>query len=385
MEGLDKVWATVAGRPILALALAPFVAWPGIDRIVVVTAADRVDRLRAAPWLSGRVNAVVAGGPRRQESVAAGVAWLNGVSDGPAAASRLESGDASAARVILIHDGARPAVSIDLVRRVAEAAARYGAAVPVIPIAETIKRVEGDRVIETVDRSGLVTAQTPQGVLAGLLERAYGEAPPAGPRTWTDEASLLEACTIPVHAIPGEPGNLKVTVPADLARAEAALGGAPGRPGLGFDSHPFGPGEPLMLGGVAFAGAPRLAGHSDGDVVLHAVADALLGAAALGDLGRLFPAGDATTRGVASSLLLASVLVRVAEHRLRVVSVDVTIIGARPRLAARLGEIQASLAGLLGLPQERVGVKASTGNLAGMEGAGRGISATAIAMVEGVR
>ncbi len=393
MEGLDKVWATIAGQPVLALALAPFVAWPDIDRIVVVTAADGVERLRSAPWLSARVSAVVAGGPRRQELVAAGVAWLRGEAIGsgvpsPAVAEAGSGQDPNVdpdAKVILIHDGARPVASVELVRRVAEAAARYGAAVPVLPIAETVKRVDGDRVVETVDRSTLVTAQTPQGVRIGLLERAYRELPPAGPRTWTDEAGLLEACTIPVHAIPGEPGNLKVTVPADLARAEAALGVSSLRPGLGLDSHPFGPGEPLMLGGVAFEGAPRLAGHSDGDVVLHAVADALLGAAAMGDLGRLFPATAATPRGIASNVLLRTAIARVADRGLRPASVDVTIVGARPRLADRLDEIAASLAGLLGLPIDRVGVKASTGNLAGMEGAGRGISANAIAMLERVR
>jgi 2-C-methyl-D-erythritol 4-phosphate cytidylyltransferase/2-C-methyl-D-erythritol 2,4-cyclodiphosphate synthase len=374
MEGLDKVWTTVAGQPILAWALAPFVAWPGIGRIVVVTAAERVDRLRSAPWLSGRVSAVVPGGARRQDSVAAGVAWFRSQPD-----SDREAG------VVLVHDGARPAVTIELVRRVAEAAAQHGAAVPVMPIAETVKRVEGDRIVGTVDRAMLVTAQTPQGVQFGLLERAYRQIPPSGPETWTDEASLLEACTIPVHAIPGDPRNLKVTVPLDLARAEAALGGLSVRPGLGLDSHPFGPGEPLMLGGIEFVGAPRLAGHSDGDVVLHAVADACLGAAALGDLGRLFPAGAETPRGVASSLLLAAVLARVAERNLRPASVDVTIVGARPRLAGRLDDIQASLAALLGLPLDRVGVKASTGNLAGMEGAGRGISASAIAVLETVR
>jgi 2-C-methyl-D-erythritol 4-phosphate cytidylyltransferase / 2-C-methyl-D-erythritol 2,4-cyclodiphosphate synthase len=392
MEGVDKVWATVAGQPILALALAPFVAWPGIERIVVVTAAESVERLRGAPWLSARVSAVIPGGPRRQESVAAGVAWLREQADGPGGPGGPAGSQASAlleddreARIVLVHDGARPAASVDLVRRVAEAAAQAGAAVPVLPIAETVKRIDGDLVVETVDRSALATAQTPQGFRLGLLERAYRELPPAGPRTWTDEAALLEACTIPVHAIPGEPGNLKVTVPADLARAEASLGAVSLRPGLGLDSHPFGPGEPLMLGGVVVSGAPRLAGHSDGDVVLHAVADALLGAAAMGDLGRLFPATAETPRGIASSVLVRTAMARIADRGFRPASVDVTIVGARPRLAGLLDEIAVSIAGLLGVPIDRVGVKASTGNLAGMEGAGRGISANAIAMLERIR
>ena len=137
------------------------------------------------------------------------------------------------------------------------------------------------------------TAQTPQGVRHGLLRAAYDRFPPHGPETWTDEAALLEACKIPVHVVPGDPSNLKVTLPADLPRAEVLLTGCARRPERDrARQHPFGPGEPLALGGIVIAGAPRLHGHSDGDVALHAVCDALLGASGLGDLGRLFPAGS---------------------------------------------------------------------------------------------
>jgi 2-C-methyl-D-erythritol 2,4-cyclodiphosphate synthase len=151
--------------------------------------------------------------------------------------------------------------------------------------------------------------------------------------------------------------------------------------GFGSDSHPFGPGEPLALGGVAIAGAPRLYGHSDGDVVLHAVADALLGAAGLGDLGRLFPPDDRTPRGIASGELLREVVRRLAGAGFRPASVDVTIVAARPRLAGRLDDMRTAVAGLVDLAVEAVNVKASTGNLAGMEGAGRGISAHAAVVV----
>ncbi|HEY8632637.1 MAG TPA: 2-C-methyl-D-erythritol 2,4-cyclodiphosphate synthase, partial [Candidatus Limnocylindrales bacterium] len=153
------------------------------------------------------------------------------------------------------------------------------------------------------------------------------------------------------------------------------------RVGLGQDSHPFGPGSPLALGGMTIAGAPRLSGHSDGDVVLHAVADALLGAAGLGDLGRLFPAGPETPRGIASSELLAEVVRRTAAAGLAVANVDVTIVAARPRLADRLPEIAHRIAEVLGVDSSVVNVKASTGNLAGTEGAGRGISAQAVVIL----
>jgi 2-C-methyl-D-erythritol 2,4-cyclodiphosphate synthase len=192
----------------------------------------------------------------------------------------------------------------------------------------------------------------------------------------------MEACTIPVHPIPGDPLNLKVTVPADLARVEDILaGGAFRRVGLGTDSHPFGPGEPLRLGGIEVAGAPRLHGHSDGDVALHAVADALLGAAALGDLGRLFPADRRTPRGISSRDLLVEVVSRLAAAGWRPASVDLTITGARPRLADVLDPMRAAIAELIGLEEGAVNVKASTGNLDGAEGAGRVLSASAIASI----
>jgi 2-C-methyl-D-erythritol 4-phosphate cytidylyltransferase / 2-C-methyl-D-erythritol 2,4-cyclodiphosphate synthase len=243
--------------------------------------------------------------------------------------------------------------------------------------------VEGGRVEGTVDRATLATAQTPQGARRGLLLDAWRRFPPDGPEAFTDEAALLEACRIPVHAIPGDPANLKVTLPDDLRRVERALADADPRVGFGHDSHPFGPGSPLRLGGVEIAGAPRLHGHSDGDVVLHAVADALLGAAGLGDLGRLFPSDARTPRQVDSALLVREVLARVADTGLHPASVDVTVIAARPHLGGRLDGMRDTIAALLGLDPSRVSVKASTGNLAGDEGAGRAISARALATLRG--
>jgi len=183
-----------------------------------------------------------------------------------------------------------------------------------------------------------------------------------------------------------------VTLPADLRQVESALAHAgriaaasPVAPtvrvGIGEDGHPFGPGSPLALGGIVIDAAPRLHGHSDGDVALHAVCDALLGAAGLGDLGRIFPPGPSTPAGIASRDLVAECLRQVRAAGLAPLSVDVTIIGARPRLAAWLPEMRDAIAGLLALSADRVNIKASTGNLAGWEGAGRGISARAVAVV----
>ncbi len=403
MGGLDKLDAELQGRTILRWSIEALAA-AGAERIVVVTSPARIPEIAAANWLPDSVVAVVAGGKRRQESVAAGVAAL--AEGGAASAGRTPGGRPGEAAkasdpVILVHDAARPLVSPALVVAVAEATASHGAAIPVLPVSETLKRLDGDRVGATVDRTGVVAAQTPQGVRRSLLERAYAAYPPDGPETWTDEASLLEACRISVHAISGEATNLKVTVPVDLERARAMLDGGlvPGRPasaalageataagrrlsgrvGLGTDGHPFGPGEPLVLGGLTIAGAPRLAGHSDGDVALHAVADALLGAAGLGDLGRLFPADSRTPVGIDSRVLLGRVAEEIWAAGWRPVNIDMTIVASRPRLAELLPEMAAAIAAIVGMDAGAVNVKASTGNLEGSEGGGRSISASAIA------
>ncbi len=393
MGGQDKLQADLAGWPILRWSVEAL-AEAGVQRIVIATSPERVVEISSASWLPDAVVAVVVGGERRQDSVAAGVAAL---ADGDA----LADGESSSRDpVILVHDAARPLVSPALIRAVARAAEMHGAAIPVVAVAETLKRLDGERVGVTVDRTNLVAAQTPQGVRRSLLEWAYAAHHPNGPETWTDEASLLEACRIPVHAISGEATNLKVTVPVDLDHARVMLDGGlvPGRPvspargsieiapglrpfarvGLGMDSHPFGPGEPLVLGGIRIEGAPRLAGHSDGDVALHAVADALLGAAGLGDLGRLFPADSRTPSGVDSRILLSAVADKVRNAGWQPVNVDVTIIASRPRLTGLLPAMGEAIAAALGLAPQAVNVKASTGNLGGPEGAGRSISASAI-------
>ena len=382
MGGPDKVFASLGGRPLLERTLAAIAGAREVGRIVLVVAPGREGA--AAALGNGRVAAVVPGGTHRGASVEAGFRALEALW-APAQDSNRALADPAPALdpVVLIHDGARPLVTPALVSAVAVAAAAHGAAIPVLPVTDTLKRLVDGRVGPTVDRSDLVAAQTPQGVRASLLRLAMAAFPADGPRRFTDEAALLEACTIPVHPIPGDPLNLKITVPADLQRAEAIVVGAVSRRvGIGSDSHPFGPGEPLRLGGVEIPGAPRLYGHSDGDVALHAIADGLLGAAALGDLGRLFPADRRTPSGISSGELLAEVVRHLGEAGWRPASVDLTIVGARPRLAATLEPMRLAIAGILGIDASDVGVKASSGNLDGAEGAGRVLSATAIATIE---
>ena len=384
MGGLDKLEADLGGRPVLAWSIAALAASPLVERIVLVRGSGEPATRPA--WLPAKVMGIVPGGSRRQDSVLAGVRALEGDGGGG-------GGVGSAGRVVLVHDGARPLVSTRLVDAVARAAAEHGAAIPVLPVAETLKRVDGDIVGETIERSGAVTAQTPQGIRWDVLRDALARL--AGPghdaatptrelsREFTDEAALLQAAGIEVRTVPGEAANRKITTPEDLALAEAHVrAGATTRVGLGTDGHAFGPGLGLRLGGIEIANAPRLHGHSDGDAALHAIAGALLGAAALGDLGSLHPADARTPLGVASADLLADVRRRLAAEGWRPSTVDVTIRAGRPRLGAALPAMRDAIAGLLGLSIGDVSVKAATGNLSGDAGAGRSIEAEAIATIE---
>lgn len=371
MAGVDKRLALLGGRPLLIRTLEAIADAPIVDRIILVMEEGAaLEKLR--PGLPPSVVRIVPGGPHRGASVEAGFRALEVVAGGRLAPDR----------VVLVHDGARPLVSRDLIDAVAAAAAEHGAALPVIPVSDTVRRVRDGELGELVDRTDLAAGQTPQGARAGLLAEALRQHPATGSERFTDEAALMMACTIRVHPVPGDPVNLKVTLPADLARAAAFVAAREDRRiGTGMDSHPFGPGAPLRLGGLEFPGVPQLYGHSDGDVVLHATADALLGAAALGDLGRMFPADHRTPRGMPSEDLLRAVVSRLAGEGWAVEALDLTIVGARPRLADRLDEMQAVIAGLIGIPRARVSVKASTGNLDGATGAGRAISATATASI----
>lgn len=372
MAGIDKLAERLVDRPLLAWSVAALAAAESVDRIVIVGRPDQVDALRSADWLAeaaaGRAS-VVAGGERRSDSVRAGVA-------------------ATHADVVLVHDGARPLATSLLADAVAHAAAEHGAAVPVIPVFDSLKHSAGGTLAGPIDREGLVRTQTPQGARRDVLLQAFEAAQGAA---YTDEAALLEACGVTVATVPGEATNFKVTDKTDLeiVRAIAASReGATGstarsvRFGFGEDTHGFGPGDGLALGGLTIDNAPRLYGHSDGDVVLHALATAILAACGLGDIGRLYPSSDAQTAGIASGDLVREALRQAAASGWGVDRAQVSIVGARPRLGGkRLDEMAAVIAALVGGSADSVAVTASTGNLSGAEGAGRVIRATALVTV----
>ena len=330
------------------------VAPPGFERI----AGDEV-------YGTGKLRAVVAGGATRQDSVRAGLA-------------RTTDRD----RVVLVHDAARPFIDAEVVARVLEGVRTHGAAIPVAPVVDTIKRVKAGRIGATVDRETLGAAQTPQGFDRKTLLAAYARAARAGVAL-TDEAMAMERAGLQVAAVPGSVRNFKITTPDDLGRAIRLLTpeAAALRVGHGFDAHRLAPNRRLMLGGVHVPTDLGLAGHSDGDVLLHALCDALLGAGALGEIGSLFPSSDSKIKGAPSSTFVAEVRKRLASAHLSIVNVDATLIAERPRLSGYLDAMKQSIVRLLDLEPGQVSIKVKSTDALGAIGRGEGIAAQVSALL----
>ncbi|HNX50815.1 MAG TPA: 2-C-methyl-D-erythritol 2,4-cyclodiphosphate synthase [Thermoanaerobaculaceae bacterium] len=359
--GADKLQEPLAGATVLEWAVksvrAPF---PSASAILVVHPA-RVDEMASA-WALRGVK-VVAGGARRQDSVRNGV----------------QAADVGSNGVVLIHDGARPFVPADDVRAVEEAARRSGAALLVAPIPDTVKRIDADGLVaETVPRSGLARALTPQGFRTGVLRRAWEL---AGEAEWTDEAALVESVGGKVEAVNADARNVKVTKRGDLELLSAAFPRRV-RVGQGVDVHPFAAGRAMWLCGVELPGETGLAGHSDADVALHAVTDAILGACAAGDIGVHFPPSESRWKGAASTVFVAHAVGIAAERGMRVVHCDLTILAERPRLGPHREAMSSRLAELLGLGLDDVGLKATTCEGLGFVGRCEGIVALAMVTLE---
>lgn len=367
----NKVWAIIGGRPLLEWTLAAFQSHDEIETIVLVGAPAEIMRLRATAEAFPKVSAVVPGGDTRAESVGNGLRALP-----------------RSCEIVLVHDAARPAVSAELISRVVAGVQAHGAAVPGLVVSDTVKRVESNgRVRETVKRDTLRTVQTPQGARLADLLSAYEK---LGSRVaqLTDEAAVLEAVGYPVHVVEGEESNLKVTRPDDLEKAAAAMGLASGgepdiRTGLGYDVHSFEEGRELWLGGVHIPHAAGLKGHSDADVMLHAVCDALLGAAGMGDIGILFPDTDAGHKNRPSIEFVEVVRQRLSAAGWRIVNLDVTLLAETPRIGPFRADMIAAMAAGLQLAPDRINLKATTAEKMGFVGRGEGIACWAIATIQG--
>ena len=377
--GADKVWIDLFGRPAWRWALDALLGVEGMAYVVVVVPPDAADRFRAGipPEARGRCQ-VVAGGDERADSVLAGIAALTTIGfpeDAP----------------VLIHDAARPAASTELMERVVAAVTTTDGAIPVIELHDSIKHVDtSGRVVAAIEREGLAAAQTPQAATLVVLRAALEEAQAWG-RKMTDEAAALAAGGVVVRTVAGEAGNQKLTEPGDEWLISGALAaramplpvpevGEGQRAGIGFDAHRFDATRPLRLGGLAFAEEAGLAGHSDGDAALHAVIDALLGAAGAGDIGGHFPPDDERWRDADSADLLRSAVATLHESGWRPRSIDLTIVAAHPAIAPRRDEMAACVADLCGVAASAIGVKGTTSDGLGFGGA-EGIAAFAVAVI----
>ena len=360
--GVPKQYAVLGGRPLLGHSLEAFARHPRIDRVkAVIHPDDRALYERAAAGLD--LLEPAAGGATRQDSVRRG----------------LESLEALAPEAVLIHDGARPFVEAAVIDRVLDALASAPGAIAALPVTDTLKHAQNDRIAETIERAGLWRAQTPQGFRFADILAAHRAAEAAGAEV-TDDAAVAERAGLPVALVEGAAENIKVTTQDDLARAERWLAAASEtRVGQGFDVHRFGPGDHVMLCGVAVPHEAGLKGHSDADVGLHALTDAILGALGAGDIGLHFPPSDARWQDAPSAVFLGHARDLVAGRGGRIAHVDVTLVCERPRIGSHRAEMVARIAELLGIEPSRVSVKATTTEGLGFTGRGEGIAAQATA------
>ena len=360
---LPKQYLPLGGGTILRHAVSVFTTHPRIDGVLVaIRGEDREIFHRALLGLP--VLPPIDGGPERQDSVRFGLEAL---------AERKPDR-------VLIHDGARPFPSPELIDRVLDGLDRAPAAIPALPLGDTIKRVADGVIRETVDRAMLWRAQTPQGFQFEAILRAHRAA--AG-RVLTDDAAVAEAAGLVPIVVAGSEENLKVTTAEDLAAAERLLAARQGdvRVGQGFDVHPFGPGDHVMVCGVAIPHEVAPIGHSDADVGLHALTDAVLGAIGAGDIGMHFPPSDPQWRGASSDRFLAYAASLLRERGGSIAAVDVTIICERPKIAPHRDRMIERLAEILEISPGRVSVKATTTEKLGFTGRGEGIAAQAVATV----
>lgn len=357
--GVPKAMVPLAGRPLLTWSLSRFALHPEIERLVlVIPAAFDTQAQQALSTTLAKPITFVEGGARRRDSVS----------------RALELVDQH--RFVLIHDTARALVDDALITRVLVAARRHGAAIPVVPIGDSLLRGG----TQEVARGGIQLVQTPQGFEVETLRRAHR----AAEADWdaADDAAMVRRLGIEVATVEGNHDNFKITWPDDLQRAERLLrGSSDERVGLGWDVHPLAAGRPFLLAGVLVSDQFGPVGHSDGDPLCHAIADALLGAAALGDIGMLFPDTDSRYAGIAGCELLARTVETLVAHGFEPRQVDAVIITDTPKLAPHRDAIRARLAEVLGLDRDAIWLKGKRTEGLGALAGGQGVQCQAIARI----
>lgn len=369
-SGIPKQYQPLGGESVLARTLGLFLPHAAIDAVQVVIGEGQRDFYDSCVEQHPKLRAPVVGGPTRQASVRRGLAAL--AADAPAR--------------VLIHDAARPFAPPALVDRVALATAQADAVVPVLPVSNTLKRVDHSTVTATIPRDDLFAAETPQGFRFDLIHDAHERAAAAG-LAFTDDAAVAEWAGATVRTVAGDAANIKLTTTDDIVAAdrrltaEAALALGDVRVGIGYDVHAFGPGQEIMLGGVAIPHTRGFVGHSDADIVLHALTDALLGAIGDGDIGQHFPPSDERWRGASSDRFLADAVARVKARGGIVAHLDVSYVGEGPRVGPHREAIRARIAEIAGISIDRVGVKATTSEGLSFIGRGEGAAAHAVATI----
>ena len=373
--GGPKQYRRLGVGTVLARTLSVFAAHPAIADILVVIHPDDVPLYAdATAGLAERLLPPAMGGATRQETVRAGLRALAHRAPGR----------------VLVHDAARPFVDADIITRVLAALDSHAGAIAAIPVADTLKRASATGLIAaTIDRAGLWHAQTPQGFQFWPLLAAHVRAEAEGQADFTDDAALAEWAGLDVALVPGSQANRKITTQEDLAmaareavtRSAGPADPAEYRTATGFDVHRFEPGDHVWLCGVRIPHAASLQGHSDADVGLHALTDALLGAIADGDIGQHFPPTDPRWKGAASHVFLADAARRVAELGGSIVNCDVTLLCESPRIGPHRDAMRARIAEIVGIAVERVSVKATTTEGLGFTGRREGIAAQAAATV----
>jgi len=365
-----KQFAELAGLPIIIRTIRAFCQAPSISAIIVVAPAahlEHTEKLLAEHHLADRC-LLTPGGRLRQDSVRLGLGLV--ADDCP---------------LVAVHDAARPIIAPEDIEHCLAAAAEHGAAILAVPVKDTLKAASKEGgILHTVNRDGLWQAQTPQAFWTVLLKKAFAMADADG-FVGTDEASLCEHAGIPVTVVEGRESNLKITRPEDLTMAEALLiQDQPGqhfRVGHGFDAHRLVSQRPLIMGGVEIPHELGLLGHSDADVLSHALCDAILGALGRGDIGRHFPDSDSRYKGISSLKLLEQVMTMAARDGYRLVNADVTVVAERPKLAPHFPAMREKIAAICRVPHEAINLKASTSEKMGYQGREEGISAHAVVLL----
>jgi len=366
LGGIPKQFRELAGENVTSRSVRALTACAELDGVIVVLAAGEIGGPHASR-LQGldRVSAVIPGGATRMASSLAGVEA------------------AGLAEFVLVHDAARPFVEPTLVAAVLKGTRLHGAAVPALPARDTVKREDGEGfVTETLDRSTLRLAQTPQGARRDWLLEALRSAAASGVEV-TDEAQALERVGRRVAVVPGDPANLKITTQDDWDQARRRVGDDAGglRVGHGYDVHRFGGARGLVLGGVVFPGEEGLLGHSDADVVLHAAMDAVLGAAGLPDIGHHFPPDDPRFAGADSRALAREVAGLVSGAGFRILNLDLTLLAERPKIREKVEAMRSAVADSFLIDAARLGLKATTLEGLGALGRGEGIACHAVALI----